>query len=355
MGPDSSRYYQGDPRAIGFEIRDPSYARWSDASRNLVDADSAGPVTVGLIAHTNGHSTTLVDPSLYVTSYAAPPLQGQIVYKVGYETGTTWSTVTDPCLDVYNEHGFYLRAQVKTWAWQSDTVTDGDSGAPIIQDVDDSTVALAGILWGAEGDHHDKWWFSPLNGIRTDLGDFSAVTWWQPTVTLSGPSSVAPPATYTWFASPGGGNGSYTYQWQYKNAGSSSWTSLGTGQAQDRTFTGSTSDFTMKVTVTSGGYTRSRAVDVTAYPALTSIDLSGTSWVHPGIVCQWTATPDGGDPPYIYDWQSGSVVDTTMSGSDTYGVYVLEHFWVSVTVTATNGSQASTSQEVIVEEGAPGC
>jgi len=61
----------------------------------------------------------------------------------------------------------------------------------------------------------------------------------------------------------------------------------------------------------------------------------------------------GGTAPYIYEWQ-GSVVDTTDS-ADTYGVYVLDHFWVSVSVTAANGGYASTSLEVIVDEGGPGC
>jgi hypothetical protein len=346
MGLDSSPWYQGGPGSIGFEIRDPSLGRWSDASRNLVDVDSAGPVTVGLIAHTNGHSTTLVDPPLYATNYADPPMRGQIVYKVGFKTGTTWSTVTDPCANVYNDHGFYLRCQVRTWAWQSDTLAHGDSGSPIIQDVDDSTVALAGILWGGEGSHHDKWWFSPLNGIKTDLGDFNAVAWLQPTVTVSGPSNVEP-GTYTWTAYPAGGNGSYTYQWQYQNAGSSTWTSLGTGQSQNRDIYASTPSFTIRVTVTSGGYTRTSIVGVTVYPPLTDVSLSGTSWARPGITCSWIASPTGGASPYTYEWP-GSVVHTTDS-PDTWSWYTSEgSFLVSVTVTSATGSQASTSQEVIV-------
>lgn len=88
--------------------------------------------------------------------------------------------------------------------------------------------------------------------------------------------------------------------------------------------------------------------------SITSVDISGPTWVHANQVCHWTATPSGGTGPYTYDWMSGAVMNTA-NGPDTYGVQVLEHFFVKVTVTAANGSRASASQEITVDEGGPGC
>jgi hypothetical protein len=51
---------------------------------------------------------------------------------------------------------------------------------------------------------------------------------------------------------------------------------------------------------------------------------------------------------------TGSVVDTT-DAPDSYGVYVTENFWLRVTVTAANGSQDSTKEEIYVDESGPGC
>ena len=121
---------------------------------------------------------------------------------------------------------------------------------------------------------------------------------------------------------------------------------------QDRDVS-SAPNFTMRVTITSGSNTVSRDLFVEWNP-VTSVDLSGTSWIHPGSICTWTATPTGGNPPYTYEWP-GSVVHTT-DGPDAWSWYTSEgSFLVSVTVTAANGSQAFNSQDVYVEEGAPGC
>ena len=170
---------------------------------------------------------------------------------------------------------------------------------------------------------------------------------------MAGPSSIGVADTYTWNAYAFGGTGTVSYQWKYENVGSSTWNSLGTYAYQQRYVDGSTPDFIMRVRMIAGSDTISRDTLVDVNP-ITSIDLFGPTWVHAGQVCHWTATPTGGDAPYIYSWVGGSVVDTT-SDPDTYGVYVLEHFYVDVTVTAANGSEAYTSQEIFVDESGPGC
>jgi hypothetical protein len=130
--------------------------------------------------------------------------------------------------------------------------------------------------------------------------------------------------------------------------------SLGTGQSQDRYVDESTPNFTIKVTVTSGAQIRSTPLDVTVYPPLTDVSLTGTSWTHPGIICTWTATPTGGMPPHTYEWPGN--VEHTADGPDTWSWYTSEgSFTVSVTVTSAAGSQASASLEVYVDEGGPGC
>ncbi|HUL04048.1 MAG TPA: S8 family serine peptidase [Gemmatimonadales bacterium] len=168
-----------------------------------------------------------------------------------------------------------------------------------------------------------------------------------------GPSDIGTAGTYEWRAWPKAGTGSYSYQWAYKNAGSSTWNSLGTSISQTRYVDTSNSSFTIRVKVVSGSDTVTDSVSVGINP-VTNLDLSGPTWVHGNQVCHWTATPTGGTPPYVYNWQSGAAVDTT-SGADTYGVYVLDHMWVDVSVTAANGAEASSSVEVYVEDGAPGC
>jgi uncharacterized protein DUF6600/FecR-like protein len=87
---------------------------------------------------------------------------------------------------------------------------------------------------------------------------------------------------------------------------------------------------------------------------ITSVAISGPTWVHSNQICHWTATPTGGTGPYIYDWMSGNVVDTT-SSPGTYSVHIREHFFVKVTVTSANGTQVSGSQEITVDEAGPDC
>lgn len=81
-------------------------------------------------------------------------------------------------------------------------------------------------------------------------------------VSISGPTFISTAGTYTWTASPAGGAGGYTFQWSYRNAGSGTWTGLGSGQTQSRFISASTPNFTIRVVVTSAGRTASATQSV---------------------------------------------------------------------------------------------
>jgi len=85
---------------------------------------------------------------------------------------------------------------------------------------------------------------------------------WSP-VTVSGPSSITTAGTYTWTANPSYGTPPYTYQWQYRNVGSQTWNSLGTGQSQSRSIASGTPSFDIQVTMSwaSGGGWADMSVD----------------------------------------------------------------------------------------------
>ncbi|HWK89809.1 MAG TPA: S8 family serine peptidase [Longimicrobium sp.] len=83
-----------------------------------------------------------------------------------------------------------------------------------------------------------------------------------PSVTLSGPFLVNQGQTYTWSASPAGGNGSYTYLWHYRKASGPTWTVAGTASSVSLTiFNGEA--FTLRVTVASAGETGEASRQVT--------------------------------------------------------------------------------------------
>lgn len=83
---------------------------------------------------------------------------------------------------------------------------------------------------------------------------------------IDGPTSITSTGTYTWTAVPSGSSsGGYTYQWAYKDYGSSSWISLGTGQSASRGLSTSSSSFSLRVTVSAPGYT--------SYTAQTDVDV----------------------------------------------------------------------------------
>ncbi len=74
-----------------------------------------------------------------------------------------------------------------------------------------------------------------------------------PTVSITGPSSIAPGVQGTWSANVCGGSGTITYQWSVRYDGSSTFTNLGTSQNQSLTFPDDCTINDLKVDVVRGG------------------------------------------------------------------------------------------------------
>lgn len=365
---DTTSYWQvtvnNSHDSIGRETLDPSLftyptlscpsgklCRMSDANLSLLH--STATAVPGLIARTqspvhgpSSFGSTALDlthPGLFITGYdESGPASGDSLCKTGYRTGTTCGAVTQTCFATPTETGSdtVLICQSEVNAKDG----PGDSGSPVYHWTSsaDSTVVLAGILWGHTDATHfvfSQWgwvvWelvgsFDELNPVAetpyivyNDLGG-----------RVSGPTSISVAGTSAWDAYAFAGTGSYSYQWKYKNDGSSTWNSLGTSASQTRYADADSSDFTMRAIIVSGSDTvvQDILVDVNI---ISGVDIGGPSWVHEGVTCSWTASPAGGTPPYSYAWDGGG-------DSDTYYQYVLEHFWVGVTVTDVNGGKHTT-------------
>jgi hypothetical protein len=76
---------------------------------------------------------------------------------------------------------------------------------------------------------------------------------------ITGPTELAWGDHGTWYANPSGGDGTYSYLWQYKKAGSTLWTNVGTGSSYMR---GAGSTFDLKLTVSSAGQSVVRGIQV---------------------------------------------------------------------------------------------
>jgi subtilisin family serine protease len=71
---------------------------------------------------------------------------------------------------------------------------------------------------------------------------------------ISGDDYLYGAATGYWYASASGGDGTYSYQWQYRAAGSTSWTNVGTNSSSYSRYVGNFApSFYLRVIVTSGG------------------------------------------------------------------------------------------------------
>lgn len=180
---------------IGTEYKDPKPSscgflslykcRKSDAA--AIEVLQSEDIGLGLIARTNGTSwdqtpgSTTINNSNKVFSIVASSADqnlttGQIVHKMGRKTGWTSGKVAITCIDV--------KRFVQTW-WKLECQyaatyysDDGDSGAPVFSIVTTSQnhkpVFLYGINFGRNIHENDLAYFSPMSGIRSDLGDIEA-------------------------------------------------------------------------------------------------------------------------------------------------------------------------------------
>jgi hypothetical protein len=330
---------------------------------------SVATAKVGLIARgaSPSHSPAsdgslnldLANPGFFVTAVdESAPAVGDTVCKTGQTSGTTCGAITSSCTALPGEFSDVVRICQMVAHMRS---RGNDSGSPIYHwaSSSDSTVTLAGILWGGPNNadsinytYYSQWDWVLWELFRADtvnvLADTPYTVYNNLGGKVSGPNDIGVADTYLWTAQTFGGNGSYTYQWKYQNSGSGTWTSLGTSATQTRGIGSDTLPFTLRAIVTSGGETDTSNLLVNV-DIISGVDISGPTWVHPGQVCSWTATPTGGTQPYSYAWDGGG------DDSDTFGVYVLESLSVGVTVYAANGGQTYSSVEVYVDESGAGC
>jgi hypothetical protein len=260
----------------------------ADAEAILIPSTLSGGASKGLIARTIYYSTDSIfngDPSylerdtvnhgLFITDSVYPPLVGGDLWKTGAITGTTAGVVRATCRTHINQENQFLLCQTYVHFAKG----NGDSGSPVYQWYGwptDSTVALAGIFWGAEnGDSSGIGHVgivSPLAQIDSDLvaagfGRLDFLAYVPPfTVDLAGPSLVGQWTQCVWTATPAHGTGPYTYYW---SAPYSSQEDDNIGGSDDFGYLSDTQNFGVSVTVVdaqSNQAYNSIGVSVTGYP-----------------------------------------------------------------------------------------
>ena len=187
-----TQYYQsvrsdGAPSFIGVEADDPEWqlmlttqcppplsCRYSDAARVAYDAGAA--IWLGSIAQLDEITTSLADTvhtiiSDFRITGERDPIQGEIANKVGRTTGWTAGVTTATCVDVLALGTTHMRL---CQAVVSALVDGGDSGSPVFFRDGGDFVTLLGILWGGSTDDaNPEFVYSPLSGVRRELGNFN--------------------------------------------------------------------------------------------------------------------------------------------------------------------------------------
>jgi hypothetical protein len=187
-GPEGTVFHQasdsGDGTSqVGIEMVDPPFGfagacppgrlcRFSDSAfvrRDSGPGQAAAPADAefGYIANATGGSLDIVGKHRITAESGFPPLDGQVLQKVGRTTGGTKGTVSATCVDV-NQQGTNLTLLCQYQAGYGSG--PGDSGSPVF---DSScvlcppngipTATLYGLHWGASGT------FSFIGDVGSDL------------------------------------------------------------------------------------------------------------------------------------------------------------------------------------------
>jgi len=173
---------------VGYEVADPAFVgggtcpsgftcRWADAA--LVQCDTIAACSQYTVARTtseytgsdwtqSGSSTLTADPWFVVGELSSASLVlGAAVSKVGVTSGWTGGTIQQTCVDVYWTSTKLLRCRYSTSA----VVRSGDSGAPVFQyEASTGKAWLGGVIWGTAATIS---YFSPLSGVKSDLGSMT--------------------------------------------------------------------------------------------------------------------------------------------------------------------------------------
>lgn len=182
---DQVRFYQdwvGPGKAIGVETLDPAFymgggscppfatCRFSDAAYvRYGDPANSGRNTLPRITTANGR--TYDDSNLrMVTGKTYVPVNGEILDKIGVQTGWTRGTVVKTCVtSPMGGVARWLKCQDYVQANSGFTNADnGDSGSPVYSLNSNGTAQARGIVWGLGGSN--RYIFSNIRNIERDLG-----------------------------------------------------------------------------------------------------------------------------------------------------------------------------------------
>jgi hypothetical protein len=229
---------------IGSEWNDPSAivgpsgscpvhwrCRWSDAATIKYSAGVSPKWSY--LALTSSNPTVLGYRP--VIGQDTTPLFGEWVYTIGQVSGTRNTQIIAVNTTVSGISPVSPTDSIKVYGAVETNVgaQEGDSGGPVFLDTFASgTAYVAGIVFGADRKINPLvTYYSPLGNIERDLGN---LTVFGTTVSVTGPTFINSPGTYTWTANALGSSG-YTYQWQSSTDGIT-WVNTATGPAIAQTW-----------------------------------------------------------------------------------------------------------------------
>jgi hypothetical protein len=173
---DYDRVYQNRyPTELGVEVHDPRgwsceitfKCRYSDA----LLARPGDAIEVGYVARTTADGTRDVDqarPRLAINGVYAS-MTGQRVYALGQTSGRIRGVVTQTCVSFKKTYDLVWHKVVCTDVGDYNAA-GGDSGGPVfVWDGSGDQIGLLGITF-ARNAFYDHTFFSPIGGIRKDLG-----------------------------------------------------------------------------------------------------------------------------------------------------------------------------------------
>lgn len=234
--------------------------------------------------------------------------------------------------------------------WQGKRLTAPDSGQ-----TKSCTTSTCDVSFSYEDANH----FIQTVGAQQVTAAFYLHVVAPVNVTVGGQDSIRLTGSYTYTASPSGGDGTYTYAWQVSTDGGATWSSVGTGSTYTRSVSAG-QNFIVKVTASSGGRNataqKSVWVDPNAEVPL-AVQIGGTTGIDATGTYTWTSTVSGGVGSYSYSWQYCAITCTVVSTDPSYSRYVAlgdPYFQLILTVTAGGGQHQSGSDWHNVAVASPG-
>ena len=330
--------------------------KWNSYNNSVPFGNSMNNYTIYMSTYgTNGpwNEIYVVPPSqLQLAVYSLSPSTDYWFYVVanygnifgtGSATSTTYeaSTTPNPLLSVVTttQTSVSLKwidynSYTQLVPFVSYTLQISTNGGPYttvsnMNNQEDTSYTVTGLTPGTAYSFQVIVYYGPGNHIESATSSpVNAETVKPITVSISASASaitVGQSAQFT--ASVNGGNPPYTYQW-YLNGNPVS------GSTDIYTFNPSSSgtyNVYVAVTDSTGTTKNSNPLSITVYSAISVSTSASASAITVGQSAQFTASVNGGNPPYTYQWYvngnpvSGSASNTytfNPSSSGTYNVYV---------------------------------